>query len=92
MVDVLSKKFGPATVLAHRELQTRDLLPQGLLRAVDDVAFPTAVLALAAVATLAFRRRLLESVCASRSVFLGFVLNCALSAFVSGVYDRLQGD
>jgi hypothetical protein len=25
-------------------------------------------------------------------VFLGFVLNCALSAFVSGVYDRLQGD
>jgi hypothetical protein len=73
MVDVLSKKFGPATVLAYREsLQTRGLLPQGLFRAVDDVAFPAAVLALAAVGTLAFRGRLSEAVALAALVSLGF--------------------
>jgi hypothetical protein len=90
MVDVLTKKFGQATVDGYRKsLQSRGLLPQTVLRTIDSVAFPAAVLAALAFGAASVRRgRQQEIALVARGV--GLRHQCSALRVRWGVHDRLQ--
>jgi hypothetical protein len=89
--DIIWNKFGTSAIEAYKDsLQSENAIPRALLRAIDNVALPAAIILLLAVGLLAFRFRLLEAVALAILVSSGFVINCAQSAFVAGVFDRYQ--
>jgi hypothetical protein len=91
MKDVLKKKFPPSTLRAYEEsLQWHDRVPRATLRAVDNVTFPAAVVALLIAGIAAFRRGARDAIALAILVPAAFVANNALCAFLSGVYDRYQ--
>jgi hypothetical protein len=85
MVDVLTEKFGQATVDGYRKsLQSRGLLPQTVLRTIDSVAFPAAVLAALAFGAASVRRGRQQEIALVALVVSGFVINAVLCGFVIG--------
>jgi hypothetical protein len=91
MIDVLTKKFGLATVRAYENsLESQDAVPHALLRAVDNISFPIAALGLLISGIFAFRRRFREATALAILVPAAYAINNALSAFASGVFDRYQ--
>jgi hypothetical protein len=91
MIDVLTKRFGLATVRAYENsLESQDAVPHALLRAVDNISFPIAALGLLISGIFAFRRRFREATALAILVPAAYAINNALSAFASGVFDRYQ--
>jgi hypothetical protein len=91
ITKVLAQKFGAAAVRAYKDsFQSRDLVPRAFLRRVDDLAFPTSIVVLLAAGIWALRRGLTEVVSFGLFVVAAFVINNALCAVGSGVFDRYQ--
>jgi hypothetical protein len=91
LLDIIRNKFGAFTVQAYKEsLQSSEAIPRALLRTIDDIVFPAAIIVLLAAALLAFRSGLLQPVALAVLVSAGFVINSAQSAIIAGVFDRYQ--
>jgi hypothetical protein len=91
LVDIVERKFGPSAVSAYRSsFQSRDAIPRRLLRAIDNVTLPVAIVALMTAGLAAFHRRLQEPTALAVVVALGFIINNAVCALGSGVFDRYQ--
>lgn len=89
--DLLLKKFGPDANAAYlASLQMRGELPHGLLRAIDAVAVPAALVALILLAVAAARDGRRESAALAVIVICSVAGNTLLCAAVSGVHDRYQ--
>ena len=91
MIDVLTKKFGLSAVRAYEaSLESQDAIPRAFLRAVDNISFPIAAVALLISGIVAFRRGFPEATALAILVPAAYAINNTLSAFGSGVFDRYQ--
>ena len=89
MVDLLAYKFGPDTMRAYKaSLQSRAAIPRDLLRTINNIAFPVAVLALLTSTLYALRRGVRDAISLSVFVVLAFAINNVVCSVGSGLADR----
>jgi hypothetical protein len=91
MRQVLEKKFGANAVRAYQtSRQSQDEIPRALLAALDDVVFPTAVVALLVTGLWASRRGITEGISLAFFVTCAVIINNVICAVGSGVNERYQ--
>ena len=91
MVDLLAQKFGPGVVRAYKaSLQGRDAIPKALLRAIDNITFPVAVLALLTAGLYGMRQHSLDAISLGIFAVVALAINNVVCSLGSGMVNRLM--